>query len=405
MSEIKSKSIEMVDINAIIPNPKNANRHSIEQIKRLEKLIEYQGFRNPLIVSARTGFLVVGHGRLEAATNLGLTKLPVITQEFKDEAQEYAYLISDNEIARWAELDKHLVYEELKNLDIDDIELLGLEDFEIPGIDVLDPQTDEDEVPEVANPITVRGDVWLLGKHRLMCGDSTSIDDFEKLMSGSKADITFTSPPYNAGKTPKEDGKYANDSDDKSNEDYRDFLNTFTTNCLINSDYVFSNIQSLSGNKTALIDHLYDMKEVYADTMIWDKEVGQPAMAKNVLNSQFEYVHIFSNKANRAVGSKEFRGTISNIFRMNNMSGKEYAKVHKATFRVELPELFLGNFAKNSCLDPFNGTGTTMIACEKLGLNYFGMELDPLYTDITVKRWEEFTGKKAELENGSIQDK
>jgi hypothetical protein len=129
MSEIKSKNIELVDIDSIIPNPKNANRHSIEQIKRLEKLIKYQGFRNPLIVSNRTGFLIVGHGRLEAAKNLGIDKLPVIKQDFQDEAQEYAYLISDNEIARWAELDKQAVIEDMAEFDLD-IEMLAIEGFD-----------------------------------------------------------------------------------------------------------------------------------------------------------------------------------------------------------------------------------------------------------------------------------
>lgn len=138
---IKSKSIEMVDTSAIIPNPKNANRHSIEQIKRLEKLIEYQGFRNPLIVSNRTGFLIAGHGRLEAATNIGIEKLPVIRQDFKDEAQEYAYLISDNEISRWAELDKQAVIEDMALLDLD-IEMLAVE-----GFDNFD--SDEIELPEL----------------------------------------------------------------------------------------------------------------------------------------------------------------------------------------------------------------------------------------------------------------
>jgi hypothetical protein len=128
MLEIQSKSIEMIDISQIIPNPKNANQHPPEQIKRLEKLIEYQGFRNPLIISNRTGFLVVGHGRLEAAKNLGIEKLPVIRQNFKDEAQEYAYLISDNEIARWSELDKQAVHIELETLDID-LNLLAIQDF------------------------------------------------------------------------------------------------------------------------------------------------------------------------------------------------------------------------------------------------------------------------------------
>jgi hypothetical protein len=130
MSDIKSKNITMVDVDSIVPNPKNANRHSIEQIKRLEKLIKYQGFRNPLIVSNRTGFLVVGHGRLEAAKNIGMKEVPVIYQDFENEAQEYAYLISDNEIARWAELDKQAVHIEIQELDLD-IDMLGIENFNL----------------------------------------------------------------------------------------------------------------------------------------------------------------------------------------------------------------------------------------------------------------------------------
>ena len=118
MAKIESNQIVLVPIEKITPNPKNANMHPIEQIQRLEKLIEYQGFRNPLVISNRTGFLIVGHGRLEAATNIGMTKLPVIYQDFISEAQEYAYLVSDNEIARWAELDEAAVVEELKVLEL-----------------------------------------------------------------------------------------------------------------------------------------------------------------------------------------------------------------------------------------------------------------------------------------------
>lgn len=139
--KIQSKDIKMVDVEAIVPNPKNANRHSIEQIERLTKLIKYQGFRNPLIVSNRTGFLVVGHGRLEAAINLGMKQVPVIKQDFENEAQEYAYLVSDNEIARWSELDKQSVFENMETLDLD-IEMLGIENFED-----IDPM--EVDLPEI----------------------------------------------------------------------------------------------------------------------------------------------------------------------------------------------------------------------------------------------------------------
>lgn len=148
MFEIKSKAIELVDINTIVPNPKNANRHSIEQIKRLEKLIEHQGFRNPLIISKRTGFLISGHGRLEAAQNLGCSMLPVIHQEFESEAQEYAYLISDNEIARWAELDFQSVYDEMETFDFD-VDLLGIDNFELPDLEV----EEEKYTKKVESPI------------------------------------------------------------------------------------------------------------------------------------------------------------------------------------------------------------------------------------------------------------
>lgn len=137
--EIQSRDIKMVDVEAIVPNPKNANRHSIEQIQRLEKLIKYQGFRNPLIVSNRTGFLVVGHGRLEAAKNLGMNEVPVIYQDFESEAQEYAYLISDNEIARWAELDKQALLDNLDESGLDDLQLLGIEDIDSIKLPNFDP--------------------------------------------------------------------------------------------------------------------------------------------------------------------------------------------------------------------------------------------------------------------------
>lgn len=131
ISEIKSRNIEIVDIDSIVQNPKNANKHPVEQIKRLEKLIKYQGFRNPLIISNRTGFLVVGHGRLEAAKNLGMQQVPVIFQDFENEAQEYSYLISDNEIARWASLDKELMLDSISEIEELDVELLGIEDFKL----------------------------------------------------------------------------------------------------------------------------------------------------------------------------------------------------------------------------------------------------------------------------------
>jgi len=143
--KIQSKNIQLVDVSAIVENPKNANRHSIEQIKRLEKLIQFQGFRNPLIISNRSGYLIVGHGRLEAAKNLGMDKVPVIYQDFDNEAQEYAYLISDNEIARWAELDKQSLLDNIDLVGLDDLQLLGIENIESLKMPDFEPVGIEDQ--------------------------------------------------------------------------------------------------------------------------------------------------------------------------------------------------------------------------------------------------------------------
>lgn len=195
--EIKSKDIQLVEIHKLVNNPKNNNQHPKEQIDRLVKLIDYQGFRNPVVVSNRTGFLVAGHGRIEAAKKLGWDKVPVMYQDFKDDAEEYAYMTSDNAIASWANLDLSMVNTEMLDLGPDfDIDMLGIKDFAIEPVEKFDPLTDEDAVPEVSHPITRRGDVWLLGNHRLMCGDSTMIDDVEKLMNGVYPDLIHTDPPY-----------------------------------------------------------------------------------------------------------------------------------------------------------------------------------------------------------------
>lgn len=289
-------------------------------------------------------------------------------------------------------------------LNIDDLNFLDLPDLNMDdfGLDEKTKEglTDDDSVPEVEQNIhgVTLGDIYQLGNHRLMCGDSTSIDAVEKLMDGQKADITFTSPPYNVGKTPNgNDQKYLNDSDNKSNDEFKNLLNLFTKNCLNYSDYVFSNIQSLSGNKIALIEHLYDLKDKFADTIIWDKKTAEPAMARRVLNSRFEYIHIFSNEAKRTIGKRDFRGTIANIFELNSRQGKEYANIHKATFPVQLPIYFIENFTESSCIDPFGGTGTTLIACEKTNRKCFMMELDPHYCSVIIERWQNFTGLKAKL--------
>jgi len=393
--------LEQRRVSELVPYSKNPRIIDGNGLKDLENSFDEIGMAQPININTDNTILS-GHARTQQLKKEGVEIVDVYVPDRKlTPKQEEAVIIrmNKNVAGTWD-------FEKLTNdFDFEDLENWGFTKDELskPEVEVIEGKGDENHIPEApAIAKTKLGDVWLLGKHRLICGDSTNLNTYEKLMRDAKADITFTSPPYNAGKTPKENGKYVNNTDDLSDEDYAQFLSDFTTNCLMFSDYVFSNIQSISGNKVALINHLYDMQSVYADTIIWNKESAQPAMARRVLNSQFEYIHIFSNEATRAIGKRDFRGTIPNLFTLGSRAGKEFAKVHKATFRVELPEMFLENFTELSCLDPFCGTGTTIIACEKNNRQCFGIELDPIYCDIIIKRWEKFTGKKAELESGDI---
>lgn len=262
---------------------------------------------------------------------------------------------------------------------------------------------DDAPEPELDKPAKAKlGQIYQLGEHRLMCGDATDAQMMKSLMNGQLADIAFTSPPYNAGQTATEasmgkKSKYENDSDNKSQEEYRQFLDNYLRICFNNAKYTFMNVQSLANNKKALIGVMYDNMEMFADTIIWDKQNAQPAMANNVLNSRFEYVHCFSNDATRAIGCVDFRGTLDNVLSLQAQHKNEFSDIHNATFPMDFAVWFVKNFAKESVLDSFGGTGTTLIACEQLGRKCYMMELDPHYVDVIIERWEKLTGKKAEL--------
>ena len=234
-----------------------------------------------------------------------------------------------------------------------------------------------------------------------MCGDSTNEKNVSDLMDGNIADISFQSPPYNVGSSPtyeqmilKKESKYTNNNDNLTTEEYTNFLINFTKNGLKHSQYTFCNIQCLANNKDSIIEYMRSMKKEYADTIIWDKQNAAPAMPQNVLNAEFEYIHIFSNKGNRNIGTIPFRGTLSNIIHIPR-GHNNYADIHNAVFPIQLPAYIIEKFAKKSVLDLFGGTGTTLIACEQLNRNCYIMEYEPLYCQVIINRWEQYTGEKA----------
>lgn len=387
--KIQSKDIQQVDISKLIFNPKNNNKHPPEQIERLAKLIEFQGFRNPVIVSNRTGFVVAGHGRIEAAKKLGYNLLPVMYQDFDNEAQEYAYLTSDNAIASWAELDLSAINTEMLDLGPDfDLDMLGIKDFVIEPIEKFEAQCDEDTVPEVVNPITIRGDIWLLGKHRLMCGDSTMIDDVEKLMNGEKADMVFTDPPYGVSYQPNMRKKSERFDVIKNDSSFiSEWINILP---IVSAGWVFV------WTSWKVIKEWIDICEpigYMTNMIIWDKGGGGIGDLTGSLSTDFEVALVY-NRGAKLTGKR-----VGSVWSIGKDRANEY--VHPTQKPVGLAEMAFSSCIKTSSrvLDLFSGSGSTLIACQKNGQSFYGMEMDEKYCDVIIKRWEKYTGNKATLES------
>lgn len=404
MTKIESKEILIIPIKDINLNPKNRNKHPKEQIERLVKIIEYQGFRTPVTISNRTGLLVAGHGRIMAAKKLGLKQVPVIYQDFDSEEQEIAHGISDNAIALWSELDLEGINVDLEQFQKDfDKSLLGIKNLELEKLPE-EPGCDEDEVPEKVEPKAKLGDIYQLGNHRLMCGDSTSIDAVEKLMNGEKADMVFTSPPYNAD-TKAGDGDIFNRkkvkklygdgySDNLESSAYIDFAKSVLNICFLVTDgFIFWNVSYNAKSRFEYIKQIEDHLENLIEQICWKKTSTIPF--KGSLMRDWEPIYLFSTNGEK-LGLDE---VVSNHWVVSNQNAQH--ENHKACFPVELPEKGIKIVQKKNGIifEPFCGSGTTLIAAEKKGRSCYAMELDPKYCDIIVARWEKYTGKKAVLLN------
>lgn len=395
--------IIMRKVSELIPYVNNARKND-QAVDAVASSIKNYGFKQPIVIDSQ-GEVIAGHTRLKAAKKLNMEQVPCIIADDLTPAQVKAYRIADNKVAELSEWDM-----ELLKVELEDIE--GFTGFEVDELENIFEEEAKEEnfnaeeaFNEIVEPITKRGWIYKLGDHRLLCGDSTSEKDVALLMNGQKADMVFTSPPYNAGKseslsnnTHTKDNKYINYNDE--NENYNVLLKEFTKNALNNSKYVFVNIQMLAGNKIDFVDYLFNFKNNLVDIMIWNKNISVPAMAENVLNSQFEFIIILKNEKNpkRSINISNFRGTVSNVLNMNPQRNNEFADIHAATFSIDFARYFIETFTEkeNSILDLFGGTGTTLIACEQTKRNCYMMELDEKYCDVIVKRWEDYTGLKAE---------
>lgn len=406
--------IEQWNIDRVKPYEKNP-RNNDSAVEAVANSLKEFGFRQPLVVDG-DGVLIVGHTRWKAAKVLGLETVPVHVATDMTAEQVRGYRIADNKTGELADWDYDLLPIELSELQQSgyNLDSLGFTERELSKLlDSVEIEAgDPEKIPDPPDePITQPGDIWQLGKHRLICGDATGVDTVARLFRGGTAELCFTSPPYNAGENSlggnrnMVDSKYVGQDDNKTPEEYLDFLTAFTDLALEQCQTVMVNLQMIANNKRTIIDYLHRYRDRFVDKWAWYKPAAAPAMPLNVLTSALEDVFIFSpgDKPSRAIKTGNFdRGTLQNVYTGNTAAVEnDNCKVHAATMPLHLAEFALKNFSRHSATvyEPFCGTGTTIIAAERLGRSCLAVELSPLYCDIAVKRWEEFTGKKATPES------
>ena len=396
--------VEQWPIDRLIPYARNARTHTEEQIAQIAASIREWGLTTAVLVDEGGG-IIAGHGRVLAARKLGIKQMSVMVAKNWTEPQKRAYVLADNKLALNAGWDTEtlaLELADLKGLEFD-LELIGFSGEEINAL--LTPTfvglTDEDAVPEVPEaPVTVLGDVWLLGKHRVMCGDSTSIEQTEILMSGTNADMVFTDPPYNvaySGRGQNNLGKIKND--DMSDEDFEQFCrDVFATYHAVMKPLACIYVchpDSQSGPKLAF-EKTFAEQFKKASTIIWLKQSA--GMGWQDYRAQHEPI-LYGWKIGS--GKHFFCGdrAKTTVWKIGRDAQATYK--HPTQKPVALPEEAINNSSKGQdiILDLFGGSGSTLIACEKTGRINRSMELDPKYCDVIIQRWQDFTGRAATLES------
>jgi DNA modification methylase len=393
--------IKEVAVDKLIPYAKNSRTHSPEQVAQIAASIKEFGFRNPILVDG-VG-IIAGHGRLMAAQKLNLDKVPTIDCSDMTESQKKAYIIADNKLAMNAGWDMDFLKLELQDLeDADfDLSLTGFEDKELDQLlapEIEEGLTDEDAVPETPiEPKTKLGDIYILGNHRLMCGDSTSVTDVEKLLEGQKADLLFTDPPYGVSyegghNKKKRQGIIA---DTLQGEDLTDLFYE-SLSCAITwlKDGAALYVWYASGKSVETFASLSKLPLKLRAVIQWYKvKSGLGAFMSQYIPNCEPCMYLHKENCSPAWYGPSNEKT---VWELKKEPKNDYHPTQKP---VELPERAVSNSSKagDTVLDLFGGSGSTLIACEKLSRHARLMELDPKYCDVIVKRWEDFTGKKAIL--------
>lgn len=397
-------------VKNITPYAKNSRTHSDEQVAQIASSIKEFGWTNPILID-EDSTIIAGHGRLMASQRMGEEQVPTIVLKGLSDAQKRAYVIADNKLALNAGWDNEMLALEIEELMGDDFDtaLLGFDQKEIDNLlaeaNKVAGNTDEDDVPELPEEPTAKlGDIYQLGRHRLLCGDCLDVALVDELMDGELADMVFTDPPWNVnyGATTNPAGwrKYKPRTilnDHMNEQDWQEFVSGFCNSLFIATKDGAPLYMVMSAQEWAVVDKtLRDTGFHWSSTIIWSKDTL--VISRKDYHTQYEPIwYGWNDKAPRILNVKDRKQ--SDVW---SIPRPKKSELHPTTKPVELIERAINNSTEASgrVIDLFGGSGSTIIASEKTGRTCNSMELDPKYVDVIIKRWEDFTGNKAELLNG-----
>jgi DNA modification methylase len=421
-SGLKSdQRIELMPVDRLTPYKENARTHSKRQLRGIAKSIKRFGFLQPVLIDDKGG-IIAGHGRVEAAKLLGLKEAPTIRVSHLTADEKRAFIIADNRLSELAGWDQETLALELQGLiDLNfDIETTG---FELGEIDVLldnadeanrEPAAPEDDIPEpIRGPaVTQLGDIWLLNDHRLICGDARDDATYQRVLGGEKAALVFTDPPYNvavAGHASRKERdqhpEFAMAAGEMSRQAFTEFLTTTFKNLVAHS--ADGSLHDICMDWRHLVEMMTAGNAVYSELKnlcVWAKT--SPGMG-TFYRSQHELVFVWKAGDGPHTNNIEFapQGRVrSNVWRYAGTSTMRAGRMEELAMHPTTKPVALVADAIKDCshrnqivLDPFMGSGTTLIAAERTGRRARGIEIDPAYVDVTIRRWQTYTGKAATL--------
>lgn len=409
------------ELNPSKYNPRIELKETDETYKKLEKSMEEFGYVEPVIVNKRNNVIIGGHQRIKILKNKGLKEIECVIVDLDKKKEKKLNLALNKITGNWDDEKLKELFEDLE-LNAEELIATGFSNEEVEKLfEQFDETKDEEGFNEKEslekinnNPTTKLGDIYILGNHRLMCGDSTNNKSIEKLLNGNKIKCLFTSPPYNMGA-----GLYENYEDDLESKKYIDFnLNIINAWSKYIKGYLFWNISYNKNTRWEFIEIMYriikETKLKFMELIVWDKGHALPITSKEMLTRQYEDILMIGDEDSISedmelyyLGTSEKRGYfnkrkgkgISNYWKIS--TGNTQLDNHKACFPLELPKkaIELTTNRNDIVADCFGGSGTTLIAAEQLGRKCYMMELDPVYCDVIIDRWEKYTGEKAIKEN------